>query len=647
MKRQGSENREEGTGAGRVLQFLPLRPGGKSFWSRFLGLTVILLAAAVAVAPLLMRGPSCGHDFDFHLVSWLDCLNSWRHGILYPHWTPSANFGAGEPRFIFYSPLTWMLGAALGFVLPWTLVPVTMTFLMLAGTGLATRALARQLLPEGAATLAGCAALFSGYALFTAYERSAFAEFAGGFWIPLVLLFILRDSYRSHPFRTEREKDGAPRVGSDPVASVWQRAFDGSAAPLALSVAGAWLANPTVGVMACYLLAAVALTRALLSRSWAAPLRASAGAALGMGLVAAYLLPAAWERRWVDISQVTEDPGQTLENNWLFAVHAEPSLALHDAVLRTASIIAVVMIAVALGGLLVCRLRGRLPGGRRWWIPLALIPFAVLFLQFPASHRLWNLLPELRFLQFPWRWLLVLEAPMAIFFASALWPGKAARPWRRVAVVAACIAVFVAMIAFAGREFFQSCDDEDAVPGMLSTYGSGQGFIGTGEYEPIGADNSLVATGLPAACLTSNPATVLGALPESQDGQGQDSQDADDAQPIWNSAQGSCEETLRWQSSQPEHRRLQALIPRAGFLILRLRAYPAWRITVNGQPLASLPRRDDGLIVVPVPQGPINLAVDWTTTPDVIAGRWLSALAALLLAGLWLLERKLSRPRLS
>ena len=57
-----------------------------------------------------------------------------------PAATPSANFGAGEPRFVFYSPLTWMLGAALGFVLPWTLVPVVMTFLLLAGTGLVASA---------------------------------------------------------------------------------------------------------------------------------------------------------------------------------------------------------------------------------------------------------------------------------------------------------------------------------------------------------------------------------------------------------------------------------------------------------------------------------------------------------------------------
>ncbi|MGB8259297.1 MAG: hypothetical protein WCE75_03055, partial [Terracidiphilus sp.] len=97
--------------------------------SRFTGPALILLAAAVATLPQALRGNSCGHDFDFHLVSWLDCLNAWRHGILYPHWSPSANFLAGEPRFVFYPPLTWMLGAALGAVLPWAAAPIALTFL--------------------------------------------------------------------------------------------------------------------------------------------------------------------------------------------------------------------------------------------------------------------------------------------------------------------------------------------------------------------------------------------------------------------------------------------------------------------------------------------------------------------------------------
>jgi hypothetical protein len=538
-----------------------------------------------------------------------------------------------------------MMGAALGAVLPWTLVPVALTYLCLAGTGLATRALARQALGEAAATLAGCVALFSGYALFTAYERSAFAELAGGIWIPLVLLYALRaggDSSLDSGAKALDEHSGSMRGLKPPPPSgsssptlgstrhSWQRAFDGSTVPLALAIAGAWLSNPTVGVMACYLLAAVALTLLLLERKWAPVLRAAAAAVLGMSLIAIYLLPAWWEQRWVDIHQVTEDPGQTLENNWLFAVHADPSLVDHDQVLRTVSVIAVLMIAVALGALLVCWLRGRLPGGRRWWIPLALVPAAVLLLQFPFSRPLWNLLPELRFLQFPWRWLLVLEAPMGVFVASAVWPSESAGSWRRVAVGGACTAVFLAMTAYAGKDLFQVCDDEDAVAPMLDVYRSGVGFAGTFEYEPIGADNALIATGLPQACLVSDPTTALGK--EIGD---------PDTPPAWDATQGSCEATYKAaQNSRPEHLRFAATTARAGYLVLRLRSYPAWVVKVNGQAVASLPlrlpSRADGLLAVPVPQGAVNLTVDWTTTPDVTLARWLSGLSVLLLTGLCL-----------
>jgi hypothetical protein len=207
-------------------------------WRRFLGPSLILLAAVLATAPILLHGSFCGDDFEFHAVSWFDVQQSWLHGIPYPHWMPSANYNAGEPRFMFYPPLTWMLGAALGFVLPWPLVPIAMVFMFLAATGLAVRALALEALPEAPATLAGCAALFSGFALLTAYERTAFAELTGGFWIPLLLLFALRDRNASAP--------------------LCRRALDGSDLPLALILAGAWLSDGPVGVMASYLLAAAA-----------------------------------------------------------------------------------------------------------------------------------------------------------------------------------------------------------------------------------------------------------------------------------------------------------------------------------------------------------------------------------------------------
>ena len=605
MNVQGSAIRDQRSGA------------AVQFWRTpaALGVAVILIAALIAISPQLILGASCGHDFDFHLVSWLDAHQSWREGILYPHWSPSANYSAGEPRFVFYPPLSWMLGAALGFVLPWKFVSIAMTYLFLAGAGLATRALARLTLDEGPATLAGCAALFSGYALFTAYERSDFGELAGGFWIPLLLFFVLRDRLPNTPG--------------------WRRAFDGSTAPLAVALAGAWLSNAPLGVMASYLLAAFALAVAVLRRSGAPLIRATAAAVLGLGLVAFYIAPAEFEQRWVDIRQAVDDPGYQVENNWIFARHADPALELHDLELLKVSAIGVTMLAIAISCIFVCWGRHQFRNKSRGWIPLALIPVAILFLQFPISDPLWKAVPELRFLQFPWRWLVVVEAPMGVFFASAVWMS---RPRWRIAVLAVCSAVFLTGVGAAAFSFFQGCDEEDAVAGMLSVYHAGTGFEGTDEYAPVGADNSLVAMGLPVACLSPSATTALG-------------QNAEGAGLQWSQNQGSCSQTFSAAQNPgkaaAEHLRVDANADEDGFLILRQRSYPAWRIEVNGRLAQDLPNRADGLIAVPVTQGRNEITVDWMTTSDAWLGRWISLLALALVAIVGVLERKKARPRLS
>ena len=70
--------------------------------------------------------------------------------------------------------------------------------------------------------------------------------------------------------------------------------------------------------MGSYLLAVLALGMWIVEgRPWPA-LRALGGIALGLGLAAFYIVPAAFEQRWVQIERAII-PGMRVEDSFLFA----------------------------------------------------------------------------------------------------------------------------------------------------------------------------------------------------------------------------------------------------------------------------------------------------------------------------------------
>lgn len=602
---------------------------------RFLGPAIIVLAAVIAAAPLLLHGPSCSGDLVFHFISWLDGQHSMSTGLLYPHWANSPNFGAGEPRFVFYPPISWMAGGILGTFLRWSFVPLALFILFLAATGLANRALAREVMDDPPATLSGCAAIFLGYALFNIYKRNDFAELTGGFWIPLLLLFALRRR--------------------NPSGNFWERTFDGSAAPLALIVAGIWLSNGPLGIMASYLLAAVALASALIEKSMTPVVRAAASTVAGMSLASLYLIPAISERNWVSIRNAMNSTNYAVENNWLFARHADPLLASHDILLHRVSNVAVAMLVVTFLAGAIAWIRGAVPGERRWWLPMALIPPVVLFLLFPVSQPVWSLLPELRLLQFPWRWLVVLESPMAICFASAVWFNR--KPLR-ILVMTACAAVFLGISLLIPRWWFVECGPVMTL--LQDSARNGIIVLGKPEYAPPGIRYPLVdPQGNPLVDPQGNPLLAPPVNPNVQmmpsacllDSVSNAS--VQEGAPAWDGEPANCK-SLRWRQMSlmadpsapeasrymPEQKWFMGIAEHAGYLILRLRYYPAWGVKVNGIPVTATAERERGLMAVPIPAGDVQVSVNWTTTDDVIAGRLVSGVAFLLIAGMYLFERK-------
>ena len=105
----------------------------------------------------------------------------------------------------------------------------------------------------------------------------------------------------------------------------------------------------------------------------------------------------------------------------------------------------------------------------------------------PFTAFLWRLLPELRFVQFPWRWLEVLALAFAFFVAAAI-GGRLAGARVSWALGAA---LFVALGAGATAMVRTAWWDSADVPSMVASVGSGasgSGYRGTDEYDPVGCD---------------------------------------------------------------------------------------------------------------------------------------------------------------
>ena len=71
---------------------------------------LIMLTATAAVMPMVLFGTPLGHDLDYQVPSWMETADQFRQGILFQHWVALTNHGFGEPYFIFYPPLSRLIG---------------------------------------------------------------------------------------------------------------------------------------------------------------------------------------------------------------------------------------------------------------------------------------------------------------------------------------------------------------------------------------------------------------------------------------------------------------------------------------------------------------------------------------------------------
>lgn len=520
-------------------------------------LPVIVLVAFCMLLPFFWFGDPSGHDFEFHFNSWIEVLGQWKQGIIYPHWSAFSHFGYGEARFIFYPPASWTLGAVLGAILPWKFVSFAYSWIALTLAGTTMFLLVRRWLPPKDALFAALFYATNPYFWVVIYWRSAQAELLAAAYFPLLLLYAL-----------QLHED-------DPRATL----------ALSLITGAAWLTNIPSAVMMVYSLGLLALWVSISHKTSKPIFRSATSVALGIALAAIYLLPVWHQHTWVALDQVLS-PGVRPAENFLFSATTDRD---HDLFNHIVSIVAVCEMVILAFALWIARRRR---AGTIWRWPSVLLGTSCALLLFKFTLPLWNHLPELRYVQFPWRWLLVMNVVLAVALALAF-----RRWWLRIVVCAVALASVLV-----GWHDIQApwWDHADDIKEMVDNQHDGIGNEGTDEYVPVDADPNDMDQNAALAAYVGT---------------------------------GSAKNDI--QTWQAEHRTLTANATASGTLVLRLFNYPLWRVSVNGHPVQTRTMDHTGQVVIPVAQGESRVEIQFIEGWDRKAGASISVLGLAIIVIMW------------
>jgi hypothetical protein len=542
---------------------------------------LIAALALLPVIPYMLLGYT-GQDLPFHVCSWLELRDGWLAGHPGPGWAGAANFGRGDPHLTLYPPLSYFLGALLTLVLPLKFAPAAFAWLALVLSGLAMHAASKPFVAERDRLLAAVLYMLGPYTITTSLVRYAAAELLVQAWLPLIALYFYEAVQVS---RTEAPK---PRTA--------RRAL----LLLGLLLGLSWTTNIPASIVLLYSLGTAAVLCALLQRSLLPLLRIVLAEALAAALAAFHLLPVWAERDWVHPNTLLRiDPLQLL----LFMPH----YTFNDSPLL---VVCWIFLCVQAALAAACLRKRVLPLSSDPAVPIwAAFAAASFLLQSPLAIPLWQHAPELRFVQFPLRFLSVIGVALPLMLLSR----GTRRALRRPACILTGVLSVTPFLMYLSEQAV-AANRSPPLPELLASWRR----KGAPEYLPAGTLMPAGPSGFPALSSVA-PSNALAADPLCRT------------------------EMERERADQRVFRTLSEVPCRVRLAVF---FYPYWRASDERHRGLSISREPTGFLLIDVPAGAHTVSLDFrAASPTRTASRLVSLMAVLLSAAwLWADRRRMSRP---
>lgn len=345
---------------------------------------ILFLFAVVLMLPIAIWGIPEGADLANHYRFVLPFYESIQKGDFYPGWLAESNAGYGDARFRFYPPGLYYLLAAFKPVVGWFFSSL-ITFVLLSLVGsVGVYFWTRSFLDRQLALLAAVLYALAPYHLNELYQASLLSEFAACAVLPFVFAFI--DRISEH-----------------------KRLFD--VAGLAAAYALLALTNLPLAVIGSLSALVFSLLRASGKGVFRIDLRLAAGVLLGLAASSFFWVRMLSELPWIKGSGPNPRAYYDYRLNFIFS----PS-SLTNRNTWYANLLALATIGLFLPAIVLIWKGG---GGKRY-VAIFIVTLFSFFMTLPLSQPLWNVIPKLSEVQFPWRWLAVTSLTGSVLVAASI-----------------------------------------------------------------------------------------------------------------------------------------------------------------------------------------------------------------------------------